>query len=39
VQAPEDYELTAAFHVGVPAETPKPRSLRPEGSWRHENKF
>jgi nitroreductase len=39
VQAPEDYELTAALHIGVPAETPKPRSLRPEGSWLHENKF
>jgi nitroreductase len=39
VQAPDDYELTATLSIGVPAETPKPRSLRPEGSWLHENKF
>ena len=39
VQAPDDYELTAALSIGVPAEETKPRSLRPEGSWLHENKF
>ena len=39
VNAPEGTELVAAISVGVPAEVPGPRSLRPEGSWLHRNRF
>ncbi|MBW2030556.1 MAG: nitroreductase family protein [Deltaproteobacteria bacterium] len=39
VKAPEGVTLAAAIHFGVPAEDPGPRSLRPEGSWLHRNRF
>lgn len=39
LQAPEGMRLAAAISIGVPAEEPKPRSLRPEGSWLHRNRF
>jgi nitroreductase len=39
LQTPPNYELAAALSIGIPAEEPKPRNLRPEGSWLHRNKF
>jgi len=39
VNAPENMELAAAISVGVAAEEPSPRKLRPEGSWLHQNRF
>ena len=39
VNAPEKMELAAALSVGVAAEEPSPRNLRPEGSWLHQNRF
>jgi nitroreductase len=39
MHAPEGMELVAAISVGVPAEVPGPRNLRPEGSWLHRNRF
>ena len=36
---PQQMELVAAFSVGLPAEEPAPRKLRPEGSWLHRNRF
>jgi nitroreductase len=39
VQAPPNYELAAALSIGIPAEEPQSRSLRPEGSWLHRNRF
>jgi len=28
-----------AISIGVPDEEPAPRTLRPEGSWLHRNRF
>ena len=39
LQAPHQMELVAAISIGVPAEEPAPRKLRPEGSWLHRNRF
>ncbi|TSA47829.1 MAG: hypothetical protein D4R56_01490 [Deltaproteobacteria bacterium] len=39
LHAPQQMELVAAFSIGVPAEEPAPRKLRPEGSWLHRNRF
>lgn len=39
MNAPEGMELVAAISVGVPAEVPGPRNLRPEKSWLHRNSF
>jgi nitroreductase len=39
VNAPEDLALAAAITVGIPAEEPGPRSLRPDDSWLHRNSF
>ena len=39
VQAPEKLELAAGISIGIPAEEPGPRSLRPEGSYVHRNRF
>jgi hypothetical protein len=39
LQAPQQMELVAALSIGVPAEEPAPRKLRPEGSWLHRNRF
>ena len=39
VSAPEDLALAAAITVGIPAQEPGPRSLRPEGRWLHRNRF
>ena len=37
--APEGMDLVAAISIGVPAEKPESRSLRPDGSWLHRNSF
>ena len=39
LHAPQQMELVAAISIGVPAEEPAPRKLRPEGSWLHRNRF
>jgi nitroreductase len=39
LNAPQQMELVAAISIGVPAEEPAPRKLRPEGSWLHRNRF
>jgi len=39
MNAPEGVDLVAAISIGVPAEVPQPRSLRPDGSWLHRNRF
>jgi nitroreductase len=39
LSAPQQMELVAAFSVGLPAEEPAPRKLRPEESWLHRNRF
>jgi nitroreductase len=39
LHAPSQMELVAAISIGVPAEEPAPRKLRPEGSWLHRNRF
>lgn len=39
LQVPEGMELAAAISIGVPAEEPGPRELRPERSWLHRNRF
>ena len=39
MNAPEGMDLVAAISIGVPAEIPQPRSLRPDGSWLHRNSF
>lgn len=39
LHAPQQMELVAAISIGVPAEEPAPRNLRPEGSWLHRNRF
>ena len=36
---PEKYELVCVLKIGVPAEVPGARKLRPESSWLHRNKF
>ncbi|MFH1952774.1 MAG: nitroreductase family protein [Pseudomonadota bacterium] len=39
MHAPEGMELVAAISIGISAEEPGPRKLRPEGSWLHRNRF
>lgn len=39
MNAPDGMQLVAAISVGVPAEVPGPRNLRPDGSWLHRNSF
>jgi nitroreductase len=39
MHAPEGMEFVAAVSIGIPAEEPGPRKLRPEGSWLHRNRF
>jgi nitroreductase len=39
VRAPKDMKLAAAICIGVAAEVPGPRKLRPTGSWLHRNTF
>lgn len=39
LNAPQQMELVAALSIGIPAEEPAPRKLRPEGSWLHRNRF
>jgi nitroreductase len=39
LHAPPPMELVVAISIGVPAEEPAPRKLRPEGSWLHRNRF
>ena len=39
LHAPQQMELVAAISIGIPAEEPAPRKLRPEGSWLHRNRF
>jgi len=39
LRAPEGVEAVAAVSIGIPAETPGLRSLRPDGSWLHRNGF
>ena len=39
VNAPDGMTLATGLSIGVPAEEPGPRTLRPEGSWLHRNKF
>jgi len=36
---PKKYELVCVLKIGVPAELPGPRKLRPKSSWLHRNKF
>jgi nitroreductase len=39
LNAPPSMELVVAVSIGVPDEEPAPRTLRPEGSWLHRNRF
>jgi len=39
LKAPEGVEAIAAISIGIPAEAPGPRNLRPEGSGLHRNGF
>ncbi len=39
LNAPPSMELVVAISIGVPDEEPAPRTLRPEGSWLHRNRF
>jgi nitroreductase len=39
LNAPPNLELMVAVSIGLPAEEPAPRKLRPEGSWLHRNRF
>ena len=39
MNAPASMELMVAVSIGIPDEEPAPRTLRPEGSWLHRNKF
>jgi nitroreductase len=39
LNAPPSMELVVAISIGVPDEVPAPRTLRPEGSWLHQNRF
>jgi nitroreductase len=39
MQAPQGMELVAAVSIGIPAQEPRPRKLRSEGSWLHRNRF
>ena len=39
LKVPDGYELAAALSIGVPAQEPGARNLRPEGSWLHRNRF
>ena len=39
MQAPEEYDVAAAITIGIPAEEPVEKPLRPDGSWLHRNQF
>ncbi|MHB8770057.1 MAG: nitroreductase family protein [Syntrophales bacterium] len=39
LNAPAAMELVAALSIGIPDEEAAPRTLRPEGSWLHTNRF
>jgi len=39
LNAPPSMELVAALSIGTPDEEAAPRTLRPEGSWLHRNRF
>jgi nitroreductase len=39
IKVPHGWELATAICIGIPAEEPSPRRLRPEGSWLHRNHF
>ena len=39
VGAPKDLVLAAGISIGIAAEVPGPRKLRPTGSWLHRNSF
>ena len=39
LNVPPSMELVVAISIGVPDEEPAPRTLRPEGSWLHRNRF
>ncbi len=39
LNAPPSMELVVAVSIGIPDEVPAPRTLRPEGSWLHRNRF
>ena len=39
MQAPEEYDVAAAITIGIPAEAPVDKPLRPDGSWLHRNRF
>ena len=39
MQAPEEYDVAAAITIGIPAEEPVEKPLRPDGSWLHRNRF
>jgi len=39
LNAPPAMEMVVAVSIGIPDEEPAPRTLRPEGSWLHRNRF
>ena len=39
MNAPASMDLMVAVSIGIPDEEPAPRTLRPEGSWLHRNRF
>jgi len=39
VQVPEGMALAAAISIGVPAEEPGPRTLKPQEKWLHRNQY
>ena len=39
LQVPPGFELACVLSIGVPATEPTAPQRRPEGSWRHRNKF
>jgi len=39
LNVPPSMDLIVAVSIGVPDEEPAPRTLRPEGSWLHHNRF
>jgi nitroreductase len=39
VQVPEGMALAAAISIGVPAEEPGPRTLKPQEKWLHRNRY
>jgi nitroreductase len=39
LNTPPPMDLVVVISIGVPDEEPAPRTLRPEGSWLHRNRF